>query len=748
MTHRRCPRSAIVIGLLVVFIVLGVTYGLATPLFEAHDESSHLTLVRYLIIHRALPPRVLPPHRLTSAGPDVAWSLGFHDPPLYYAPPLYYTLAALLTSWTRMDDLPTLLVPSPSWEAGYSPRADTDPWNKNVFAHRAEETFARSETVRAAYLLRLVSLGLGAVTVACTYALALSLWPGRANLALGSAAFVALNPHFIFLSSGVTNDSLLIAILAIFFVSAVRRIRDGARWTQWATLGGLVGLGLLTKQTALILLPLGELAVLGQKDGWPHWRKLLADTASFLAAAAAIGGWWYLRNTLLYDDPLGLETHLASQTPLAYFSFSKALMIFYSYWAAFGWKLILVEPVVYVLVGLVLAVSLAGLIAAFWPRGAFWRLPVMTQRGLAWLAVAILMNVGALVRWAMSTGTSDGRLLFPTLTATGILIAWGLAQWTRWRVVRYGLIAMAVLAFLFAASVPWRYLCPALASPRQPIPPTAHSANAAFSNGLRLIGYELPAEELRPGSELPLALYWQTPSALNRRYRTWVQLGPQDATRYVAGQDVWLGGTLYPTELWEAGDTVRQVHRLSIPPSAAAPGLYWIRLGVTDEQGASLALADSKEDRVVLGPWRMTAISTSTPSRRADFRLGEAIRLSGYDLEQDPTNDTLRLSLYWQANQALTTDYTVFVHLADAEGHLIGQQDNPPAEGEYPTSWWLPGQVVTDRHALQLTIPYTGLMGLHIGMYDPATLTRVPAYDGAGRRLPEDIIPLTEITFR
>jgi Dolichyl-phosphate-mannose-protein mannosyltransferase len=734
--------------LLIAFIALGVTYSLATPLFEAHDESSHLTLVRYLVIHRALPPRVLPSHRFTGTGPDVAWSLSFHDPPLYYAPPLYYTLAALLTSWTRMDDLPMLLVPSPSWEAGYSPRANADPWNKNVFAHRAEETFVRSETVRAAYLLRLVSLGLGAVTVTCTYALALLLWPGRPNLALGSAALMALNPHFVFLSSGATNDSLLIAIFALFFVSTIRRMRDGARWTQWAALGGLAGLGLLTKQTALMLLPLGGLAMLGQKDGLTHWRKLLADAAAFFTAALAIGGWWYLRNALLYNDPLGLETHLASQTPLAYFGFSKALMIFYSYWAAFGWKLILVEPVVYGLVGLMVAASFASLVATIWPRGAFWRLPAMTQRGLAWLAVAALLNVGALVRWAISTGTSDGRLLFPTLAATGILIAWGLAQWARWRIVRYSLIVMTALAFLFAASVPWRYIRPALASPRQPMPSTAQSASAVFSNGLRLIGYELPADRLRPGSEIPLALYWQTPSALNHRYRTWVQLGPQDATRYVAGQDVWLGGTLYPSELWEAGDTVRQAYRLSIPPSVAAPSLYWIRLGVMDEQGTSLALADSDEDRAVLGPWRMMATFTPSPSHRADFRLGEAIRLSGYDLEQEPTRGTLRLTLYWQTNQTLSTEYTVFVHLMDTEGHLLGQQDNPPAEGEYPTSWWLPRELVVDRHTIQLNIPYTGSMRLRIGMYDSATLTRVPAYDGAGRRLPEDIIPLAEITFR
>ena len=49
-----------------------------------------------------------------------------------------------------MDDLPALVIPSPSWEAGFAPRADTDPWNKNVYVHRAEESFAQSATMRAA----------------------------------------------------------------------------------------------------------------------------------------------------------------------------------------------------------------------------------------------------------------------------------------------------------------------------------------------------------------------------------------------------------------------------------------------------------------------------------------------------------------------------------------------------------------------------------------------------------------------
>jgi hypothetical protein len=254
--------------LLVVFVGLGMTYALVTPCFESPDEWSHLSLVRYWAAHWTLPPRVLPTHPART-GADVAWYFEYHDPPLYYAPPLYHALAAVLASfpWTSMDDLPYLLVPSPSWEAGWAPEAGTDPWNKNIFAHRAEETWAQSSTVRATYLLRLVSLGLGAVTVLCTHALAQFLWPERPMLALGAAAFVAFNPQFLAVSAGVTNDNLLNALFGLVPVVMLRYIRDGAAWRQWALLGGLAGLGLLTKQSGLLLLPLGLLAVVWQPGG-------------------------------------------------------------------------------------------------------------------------------------------------------------------------------------------------------------------------------------------------------------------------------------------------------------------------------------------------------------------------------------------------------------------------------------------------------------------------------------------------
>jgi len=122
--------------------------------------------------------------------------------------------------------------------------------------------------------------------------------------------------------------------------------------------------------------------------------------------------------------------------------------------------------------------------------------------------------------------------------------------------------------------------------------------------------------------------------------------------------------------------------------------------------------------------------------------LGDAIRLVGYDARQTGER-TWHLTLYWQAQRTLLADYTVFVHLVDAGGRLAGQHDGVPVNGDYPTRWWLPNQVIADQHTLVLDKPLAGQAMWQVGLYDLATLTRLPAFDGAGQRLPDDAIRLS-----
>lgn len=759
-SHRRLFRGVdgvsertariLLIAILIAFVFVGITYSVVVPPFEAPDEWSHLSLVRYFVTHKASPPRVLPERR-ASTGPDMAWFLTYHDPPLYYAPPLYHGLCGLLVFWADMDDLPSRLTPSPSWEKGWVPEPDGTPRNKNIYVHRPDETWDQSSTVRVTHVLRVASLMMGAVTVLCAYALTHLLWPERPFLALGAAAFVAFNPKFISISASVTNDNLLNMLFGLSLVCMLRCIRDGAAWHRWALLGGLVGVGLLTKQSALLLLPIGLLAAAWQRSS--GWRKMVVDGTAFLLAALAVGGWWYGRNAFLYGDPLGMEPHFASQVPLAHFGLAEAWKAARSYWAAFGWAPILIEPWMYAVVGGMMLAALAGIAVAAWPGGSLWHAPAERKRGLALLAFSLALNGVGFVRWALATGAPTGRLLFPTLPAVGVLCAWGLAQWARWRVARWALLAVVALAVTLAALVPWCYLHPAYASPYLPdgVPDTAETVGLTFQGGVELAGYAPIPENPKPGQKVQLTLYWRASEASDQVCRVWVQLGPQDPTQRVAEDSDWLGGTLYPNNLWRAGDTIQQVYWLTIPEWSPAPSLYWIRLGLLDDAGDRIRLADLDSDMVVLGPWRLQPSELpAMPPQAADYRLGMDIYLVGYEIQPARADGEhlLHVDLHWVADAVPEVDYTVYAHLVDGEGNLVGQHDGPPRDGEYPTSWWLSEQIVVDRHTIDLSELSVDTVWLQVGIYDPTTMERLPVYDESGQRLAGDGIPLAEIDLR
>jgi hypothetical protein len=134
-------------------------------------------------------------------------------------------------------------------------------------------------------------------------------------------------------------------------------------------------------------------------------------------------------------------------------------------------------------------------------------------------------------------------------------------------------------------------------------------------------------------------------------------------------------------------------------------------------------------------------------------RLGEAVRLLGYDLEPRTVGagETLHLTLYWKAIDTPDGNYKVFNHLVGADGVLVGQQDGLPGGSAVLTGEWLPGEVVVDRYEIQIQDDATpGEVVLYTGMYRSEDGTRLPAVDGAGQRWLNDMIALdtTSVTTR
>ncbi|MGD9048048.1 MAG: hypothetical protein PVF77_08355, partial [Anaerolineae bacterium] len=93
--------------------------------------------------------------------------------------------------------------------------------------------------------------------------------------------------------------------------------------------------------------------------------------------------------------------------------------------------------------------------------------------------------------------------------------------------------------------------------------------------------------------------------------------------------------------------------------------------------------------------------------------------------------ETLTLTVVWQAQQPLMSDYTAFAHLVDEAGQGWAGDDHQPHGGLYPTTAWGAGEMVRDTFTLTLPADAPpGLYHVQVGWYDPATQRRLLVGEG------------------
>ena len=115
-----------------------------------------------------------------------------------------------------------------------------------------------------------------------------------------------------------------------------------------------------------------------------------------------------------------------------------------------------------------------------------------------------------------------------------------------------------------------------------------------------------------------------------------------------------------------------------------------------------------------------------------DATFGDRLRLLGSVLEAHRTEEgevaEVNLILLWQCLAPTDWPYKVFAHLVGPEEAILGQQDNEPVWGTYPTTSWSPGETVVDQYSIrpkERVLP--GGWELRVGFYDPESGARLPA---------------------
>jgi hypothetical protein len=705
-----------------LFVLMAGAYSVVTPLFEAPDEVWHYGYVYWVAGGNGL------------AAPDKTDGLAFWAQE-GSQPPLYYLLAGLLTGPLPRGDWATSVRYNPHAALG---NADSF-GNRNYLLHGAWDAWPWRGIALSAHLARLCSILLGAVTVVFTYLMGRQLAPDWELAAALAAALVAFNPQFLFLSASVSNDNLVTAISAAGVWLCVRvaggHTRPATRWL--VALGAVVGLAALAKLSGLLLgaLALAALGLAGRR--LRSWRFWLGGSALVVVVAVAVAGWWYWRNWTLVGDPLGLAGMFAvlpaRAEPLgAAQLLALAPGIWRSTWAVFGWFNVAVDAWVYWLYSGLAALGCAGwLIVVLNPRRRLESGLRPTAAGLlaGWSLVVAL----ALLRWAQ-INYPQGRLLFPAIAAAMALLAVGLLAWwpRRWRPAVTAAVAtsMAVLA----AAAPFVWIAPAyvpaapLAAEITPVNP----GQGAVGEHAALVGYSYAAEQLVPGGQFDITLYWRGDAPLARDYSVFVHL--VDELGIVQAQsDSYPAQGSRPTSGWQPWSVVVDRHRLQLPPTLPAPGTLRIETGMYDHAGGE-RLPTAQGDNLVLGEVDTAALSSPSgiPNpMRVEF--GDKIALTGYSVDRRSLRpgESMQLSLWWQGLARMEQDYVVFVHLMLPPDAVWAQHDRQPQDGAARTSTWQVGRVVQDDYTL--TIPEDappGIYDIAVGIYDKDSFERLAVNAG------------------
>ncbi|NOZ27188.1 MAG: hypothetical protein GXP39_03925, partial [Chloroflexi bacterium] len=252
-----------------------------------------------------------------------------------------------------------------------------------------------------------------------------------------------------------------------------------------------------------------------------------------------------------------------------------------------------------------------------------------------------------------------------------------------------------------------------------------------------LLGADLPAGEVSPGMIVPLHLYWRAEVDAPQAATVRLALRGSDGIEWSVHRSAPVDGD-YPFSRWAAGEVVRDTQRWRLDPEVPA-GEYDVYLALEGPDGRILGETALGTLRVAGRPRRF---EVPAMQHTVGARLGDVAELLGYDVvEPVAPGGTLEITLYWRAIGPSDVPLTAFVHLLDGDSRVRGQVDHVPGDGAYPTTGWLPGEVLADAYRVPVDADLPpGRYRVEVGMYDPATGARLPVTDAAGNPIGDRVL--------
>jgi hypothetical protein len=679
-----------------------------------------------------------------------------------HQPPLYYALVAIPISFvdTSDDVQPKFTAGGRTWVVA-DPQLDSFPYRGTALAIR---------------LGRMVSVVLSTIAVALTYAIVRTALPGRQNVALLATAIHGLWPTFLFLGGTITNDvgmAVIGSITVLLVVHMWTSAAESSRRSYMAGLAASLACATLIKDSGIAIVLFGCLAIAGlmYRDLRARRYSRLADVAFFvvpLAVLIVLGGWVsdgrsfrQLNTTFAYGThvvgtvmPTTPDASAPNQGGLGTLrSFVEnapdvAGVTLRTLFSAYSWGTLNIPDTWYYLAAAAGIIALAGLpltIARKETRG--FALLMLLCFGCVNLAPVIRGIYGG--RFVLS-----GLSAFIALATTSLL---SLPHLLRRAGATYALAMVGMVALMSPALViAPAYQRPPLLDPNAPPEGIQIPTSLTFGGAIRLLGYSHPYNQTSRGEEAVITLYWRAIHTVVRDQGLRIELFSINGESFKLDYRATPGNNNFPTSSWKPGDTFAETYHIPIKLDAPAPTLATFKISWFDQQTNKTleSTCDSGaecEPKIGMLPVKLDPSSvTQWAGKPERYRLGQSIGLIDYRVPVSATaGQTLTVSLIWRAGAGGLGAQTTFVHLLSSDNKLVAQSDSPPRNGDYPTNTWSAGEVVPDSYSLPLapTLP-AGPYKLWIGMYDPKTLNRLPAFDATGMALADQVIPLQEVIIQ
>lgn len=748
MQPTRLTRAQV--GIVLAHLALALLYGAMTPPWEAHDETGHFAYVNHLVATASLPD--------VRAERQVLFDQ-------MHQPPLYYVLTAALTFWVdRSDNIQP--IPNPFAFDGTNRRG------VRLMLRQANEDFPWRGTVLALHAARVVSALLTTATILLLASTSNALFGRGSAASLLSTALGAFNPQVLFMGGMVNNDAMAAFAGALAAHVGVRLLDTPASARIAGLLGAAAGLGALSKNNALALLPFALLtAVLATCYQRAPLRTLLRQIGLVGIGFALVAGSLFAYNALRYGrmlldrDPanplLTAPTSVIGEGIVVSLRDAWLPQLFLNtlntFWGKFGWGNVGFPDALYFGFGLLTLLGIAGCILGAWygQPALRMRLAFLSLLGLSMMALPLYRAL-----FFQDPGLMPGRYLMPALTGYVGLLGFGLGFFLeRVSIKRPGLRGRVLLAARFAlagvalgapAAFIWPRYSPQFVADQRAAPlltfgdlvevtgVSAHTALLPDREGMR--HYARVQVSWRPLRAAPERFAFGV-SVLGRESEVLGTL-----VRYPAGGN-------YPTAVWRPGLAFVETYDVLIEkPCAQLPAQGRVSLAVFEVDSGADGLqtrplrflpafdGQGREASPIVGRFRIgvpppMAVFWQPPL--ADF---DGVWLREATLELLP-NRQLVARLTYELVRQNGKPATAFVHVLQGDGSLVVQADHPLQGGHYPTDLWLPGECARETFTLDLPPGVAGELRVVTGLYDPG---------GARFRanLPEDVFLVGAISVQ